>query len=104
VYEPEPMGVPAAPNASRVRGRLLSIEPGEEGQGTIWKVKVDASLDVDKLPNFARAHIGKVIEIIVPPDCRHKVVRGYNIEARVAYDGDERGGAFFLIENDVRKL
>ena len=104
MYEPEPMGVQAAPNESRVRGRLLSITPGEAGQGTTWKLKVEKSLDVDDLPNFARAHTGKTIEILIPPELKHHLAKGDAIEARVCYDGDERGGAFFLIDGDVRKL
>ena len=101
---PESLGVPAAPNASRVRGRLVSIRPGPEGQGAIWEIAVAESEDVDNLPNFGRVQIGRTISVYVHPGSSHALAENDAVEARVAFQGDERGGAFFLIEDDARRL
>lgn len=72
--------------------------------GYVWKVKVDGSSDVDHLPNLTRAYIGKVMTIYVHPDVQKQLAKTSTIEARVSFQGDEHGGAFFLLDDDVRKL
>lgn len=100
----EQSGVPAAPNESKVRGRIVDIEPGPEGIGSIWKVEVNESLDVGILPNFTRAYIGKVISIFIHPNMKETLKVSDWVEARISFQGDERCGAFFLIDDDVHKL
>lgn len=101
---PDAFGVPAEPNASRIRGRLVSIRPGPEGQGATWEIVVAASDDVENMRNFGRAHVGLTITVYVPPGSRHRLAANDALEARVTFQGDERGGAFFLIEDDARRL
>jgi hypothetical protein len=43
-------GAPVVPNASRVEGTLLAIEPEPDGVGSVWKIAVERSDDVEGLP------------------------------------------------------
>lgn len=95
---------PMVPNASRVRGRLIGIEPEPDGNGANWEIALDEAQDVDGLPNFARAYTGQVIQVYVHPELQTDVSEKDRLEARVSYRGDERGGRFALVEDDVRKL
>ena len=104
VQRQRPFGVPAAPNESTIRGRLLDIQPGPEGLGFIWKVEVTESQDIDQLPNFTRPYVGQCLSIYVHPDMKKSVQEADLIEARLFFQGDESGGAFFLCDDDVRKL
>ena len=100
----QPRGVPAAPNESVVRGTVVEIEAGPDGVGSIWKVHVDETHDVGQLRNLTRAHIGETIVIYVHPDMRKEFTAGDTIEVNVSFQGDERGGAFFLMGDKVHKL
>ena len=97
-------GVPVVPNASKVRGSLVRIKPEPGGRGSIWEITVDEARDIEGLPNFARAHIGEMIQVYVHQELLHKLAESDELEARIAYRGDERGGRFVLIEDDVHKL
>ena len=97
-------GAQVVPNASRVRGRLVQVQPEPDGYGSVWEVAVDESLDIDGLPNFTRAHVGKTIPVYVHPELEHELTEKDKMEARVTFRGDERGGRFVLTEDDVRKL
>ena len=96
--------VPVVPNAAVVRGRLTRIRSETDTAGTTWDVVVEAADDADNLPNFARAYVGKAIEVVVRPDTSPDLAEGDALEARVAFRGDERGGRFILIQDDARKL
>jgi len=98
-----PRAVPAVPNASKVRGKLLKAERDPDG-GWLWHVAMDDSQDVPGLPNFTRSYIGRVIDIysrlspsVIPHD-------GSRVEAKVSYRGDERGGLFLLSGDELRNL
>jgi hypothetical protein len=97
-------GVNVAPNESKVRGKIVKIEPGPEGVGSIWRIEVTETQDVNNLPNFARRHIGKVISVFVHPEMKKEVRESDLIEAQISFQGDERGGAFFLINDNVNRL
>jgi hypothetical protein len=97
-------GVPAAPNESKIRGEILKIQRGPDGPGYIWEVKVNESEDSGGARNFARAYVGKPISIYIHPDMKKKFKENDSIEARIFFQGDERSGAFFLIDDDVHKL
>ena len=97
-------GAQVKPNASKVRGKLVGIKPEPDGYGANWEIAVDEANDVDDLPNFARSHIGKVIDVYVHPELKSDLIEKDNLEVRVTYRGDERGGRFALIDNDVHKL
>ncbi len=99
--EPQRFGVNVAPNECKVRGKVIKIEPGPEGLGTIWRVEVSEAQDVDNLPNFARRHVGKLVSILVHPKMKKEVKESDLIEAHVSFQGDARSGAFFLINDDV---
>jgi len=96
--------VSAVPNESTIHGKLIDMMSGPGGIGYIWKVKVDGSSDVDHLPNLTRGHIGEVITIYVHPGLTKQLAAADTIEARVSFQGNEQGGAFFLLDDDVRKL
>jgi hypothetical protein len=96
--------VSVVPNASRVRGQLLHIGPDRGGRGSLWEVKVKEARDVPGMPNFAVAHVGKAINIYVHPELKSPLKAGDTLEARVAYRGDERGGEFAIVDDDVRRL
>jgi hypothetical protein len=102
--ESKGFNVTAIPNESKIYGQIIDITSGPEGMGYVWKVKVDGSSDVNNLPNLTRIHIGKVITIYVHPGLKKQLVKADTIEARVSFQGDEQGGAFFLLDDDVRKL
>jgi hypothetical protein len=97
-------GVSAAPNACQVKGELLSKKKGPDGRSEIWKVKVEAAENVDELPNFAESRVGEVITVIIPPDTKHRLAKGDRLKARLAFEGNEHGGEFFLQGGQVRKL
>lgn len=97
-------GVPAAPNESIVCGKLVEIRTGPDGVGSIWTVHVDEARDVGELPNFSRPHVGKSIVIYVHPEMRKEFEAGDTVEVNVSFQGDEHGGAFFLMGEKVRKV
>jgi len=92
------------PNASKVRGEIISIRPEPDGFGSNWKIAVAEAKDVDNLPNFARPYVGQIISVYIHPELKHNLSEKDQLEARVTYRGDERGGRFALVEDDVRKL
>jgi hypothetical protein len=104
VDETKGFNVTTIPNESKIHGQLIDITSGPGGMGYVWKVKVDGSSDVDNLPNLTRAHVGKIITIYVHPGLTKQLATADTIEARVSFQGDEQGGAFFLLGDDVRKL
>lgn len=99
-----PRGISAAPNESIVRGRIGRVEPLPEGVGARWDLEVTASEPVGAHPDFARARIGTSIRIYVHPGVTQHFEPGEVIEARVTYQGDERGGAFFVKGDAVRRV
>jgi hypothetical protein len=100
----DPPRVQAAPNASRIRGTVTGVRPHPAGAGTVWEVAVDKVDSVAGLANLAGRHEGGIIEIQVHPEAPVDVQPRDKIEAQVTYVGDERGGAFFLQENDIRRI
>lgn len=100
----QPRGVPAAPNESIACGKLVEIGAGPDGMGSIWTVHVDEARDVGGLPNFTREHVGETITIYVHPDMKKEFKAGDTVEVNISFQGDERGGAFFLLGEKVHKL
>ena len=99
-----PSAVPVVPNASRVRGKLVRITPEPGGRGSVWEIAVHEAGDIEGMPNFARDQVGQTIQVYVHPQLQHDLAQADQCEARVAFRGDERGGRFVLVEDDVRKL
>jgi hypothetical protein len=95
---------PVVPNASRVHGKLVHIRPDPAGDGAIWELAVAEALDVDGLPNFVATATGQTISVYVHAGLRTAFREADLVEARVAYRGDQRGGRFALVEDDVRRL
>lgn len=103
MYErPDTYGVPAAPNECVVRGHVKSVGPSPEGEGRLWGLEVEEADDVSGMRNFAR--VGEEISVFVPPGEAKGIKKGDRVEAHVSYEGDERGGTFFLKEGRARKL
>ena len=101
---PRLSGAPVVPNAGKVIGRLLRITPEPTGHGSVWEIAVEDSRDVDDLPNFTKSHVGGAISVYVHPQLKHDLSETDRLEARVAFRGDERGGRFVLVDDDLRKL
>jgi hypothetical protein len=97
-------GVNAAPNESKIRGKIVKIDPGPEGLGSIWTIEVSETEDIDNLPNFARRYVGKLISVLVHPEMKKEIKEFDIIEAHLTFQGDERGGEFFLIDDKVRHV
>jgi len=101
---PDAYGVPAAPNECVVRGPVKSNRPSPEGAGRLWEMTVEETDDVEGRRNFARARVGEEISVLVPPGEAKGVKKGDRVEARLSYEGDERGGTFILKEGGARRL
>jgi hypothetical protein len=99
-----PAAVPVVPNASQIRGRLLQIQPEQGSGGAVWTIAVDEADDVEGMPNFARAHVGQPIEVYVHPELHPALAERDPLEARVAFRGDEQGGRFVIVNDDLHKL
>jgi len=97
-----PPGVRAAPNESRITGTVVAVD--KSSVGTRWTVRIDTAEGTDKLPNFAHRHIGGTVQIDVPPNFGKSIDRNDRIAATICYEGDEGGGALFLVNLDARKL
>ena len=97
-------GVNVAPNESKIRGKIVKIDPGPEGLGSIWTIEVSETEDIDNLPNFARRHVGKLIPVLIHPEMKKEIKESDLIEAHITFQGDESGGEFFLIDDNVRHL
>src|SRR3954470_13138604 len=95
---PDTYGVPAAPNESVVRGTINSVGPALEGEGHVWKLKVEETEDVEGMRNFARTRVGETVSVLVPPGEAKSIKKGDRVEARLSYEGDEHGGTFILKE------
>ena len=73
------------------------------GEGADWELEVTAVEDVPGARNFARDRAGSVLDLFVPSQPPGlNVVVGDIIRARVAFQGDERGGRFVLVD-DLQK-
>ncbi len=101
--ESKSYGVPAAPNESVVRGRVLRVQPAPGGTGTVWDVELEEAECVGDLANLAQSRVGECISIYVHPDLKVEIKEGDLIEARIFFEGDERGGVFFLKGQDVHR-
>lgn len=97
-------GISVVPNASQVRGMVKHIVPDGNGRGSIWEIAVDETCDVDGLPNFAQAYVGTTIHTYVHPKLHPPIAENDKVQARVAFCGDERGGRFVLIDDDIQRL
>jgi hypothetical protein len=97
-------GVPAKPNEARVRGKLLRAAPAGDGRGSLWDLALDEAHDIEGLPNFARSYVGRTISVYAQRDLPAGAAASDRLEAHVAWRGDERGGRFVLVDDDVRKL
>ncbi len=100
---PQPSGVPAIPNASVVHGRVVAVKPEPDGYGTVLDIAVDEASGLDGMADFVGGHIGQTIRVYAHPEFRVGVGEGAEVEARVAFRGDARGGRFALIDG-VREL
>ncbi len=95
--------VPAAPNESVVRGKVLRVQPAPGGVGTVWDVEIQEAEDAGNLANLALSRVGECLPIYVHPDLKVEIKEGDLIEARIFFEGDERGGVFFLKGEDVHR-
>ncbi len=93
---------PVVPNASLVFGVLARIRPAPGGD-CVWEIDVTEARDVEGLANFVAPYRGKQLAVHVRAGLVSPVRELDVIEARVAFRGDERGGRFVLVGDNVRK-
>jgi len=96
--------ISVVPNASQVRGTLKHIVPEGSGRGFTWEIAVDETCDIDGLPNFAQAYVGTTIHAYIHPRLHIPIAENDQVQARVAFRGDEHGGRFILIDDDIQRL
>ncbi len=94
--------VQAAPNESKIQGKIVKIKKDLESMAEIWQVKIEKSFDVKGMLNFTKSRLGDSIKIYVPLDKESKFKEGNFIEAIVTYQGDETGGVFFIAGNNIK--
>jgi hypothetical protein len=99
-----PSSVQAAPNQSLVIGKILSIAPLKDEPGFIWEILVEEVESERKMADFAANRKGLRIEVLVRPDFEHNMKAGDKISARITFQGDERGGTFFLVKDEAQKI
>jgi hypothetical protein len=91
------------PNAARIRGKILHILPEADGFGAIWEVAIRDVQDVPGFTNFARSYRGDTVSLFVNPGLQARATAHDRIAAKVAFRGDERGGRFVVLDDDLRK-
>jgi hypothetical protein len=94
--------VQAAPNKSRIRGKVVKIVKDKKLGAKLWQVKVEESYDVNGMPNFTKSRVGDFIKIYTAIDDKSAVKVGEGIEISVTYQADETGGVFFIADNDAQ--
>ena len=99
---PPGAGVPAAPNESWIRGRIVSVRPAPGGVGAVWEIELTESRAEGSMHDLARSRVGTGITVYVHPGLRLHPRTGMTVEARVRFQGDETGGAFFVMGQDAR--
>jgi hypothetical protein len=91
------------PNAGRIRGEIVRIQPEADGFGSIWEVALREVQDVRGFANFARGYLGGTVALYVQPGLQDRAAVHDSISAKVAFRGDERGGRFVVLDDEVRK-
>ncbi len=98
-----PARVPVMPNAGRIRGQVVRIQPEPDGFGATWEVLVRDVQDVPGLANFARSYHGGTLPLFVHPGLQDRAAVHDSISAQVAFRGGERGGRFVVLDDDLHK-
>lgn len=104
--EPNPAGVPAAPNATELTGKILCVQ---EVQASALSIKPDQPLylivvqvtnaqTVTGLADRLAGSEGSVILVFSTTEVSTQIT-GQTLRARVTYRGDEYGGAYWVEEN-----
>jgi hypothetical protein len=98
-----PARAPVMPNAGRIRGEIVRIQPEADGFGSTWVVSVRDVKDVPGVANFARSYLGGTFALYVHPGLQDRAAVHETITATVAFRGDERGGRFVVLDDDLQK-
>jgi hypothetical protein len=96
--------VQAAPNESKIQGKIVKINKDTESMSQVWDVKIEKSVDVKGMPNFTKSRLGNSVKIYLPLDIKGKFKKGDLIEASVTFQGDEAGGVFFAVDDEIQKV
>jgi hypothetical protein len=91
------------PNAGRIRGEILHVLPEADRFGAVWQVAIRDVQDVPGFTNFARSYLGNTISLFVHPGLQDRATAHDRIAAKVAFRGDERGGRFVVLDDDLQK-
>ena len=98
-----PARAPVMPNAGRIRGQVVSVRPEADGRGTTWEVAIRDVQDVPGMANFARSYQGGTVALFVHPGLTGRAGVHDTITAKVAFRGDEHGGRFVVVDDDLHK-
>ncbi len=86
-----------AENRAKVTGTILEIAPAEAGTMRLH-VKIQASEDVEGLPNRTKDLVDQEADLFIPEANMPAVGPGDRFEAQVSLSGDESGGRLTVIE------
>jgi hypothetical protein len=92
-------GMPAVDNRSKVTAKLIDSAADPDSAGyTRLHVLVLASEDVEKMQNFTRKLINTEADLYVETAKLPALKAGDQFVATVAYNGDENGGKYMVVE------
>jgi hypothetical protein len=91
-----PRAVPVVANAARVRATIVDTRADSNGR-RVSHLKVNRADDVHGLPNFVKSNVGQVIEVLLPGKSAGDVGTSDEVEAQLAYRGNEHGRRFVVI-------
>jgi hypothetical protein len=94
---------PVMPNAGRIRAQVLRIQPEADGFGSTWEVSVQDVKDVPGFANFARSYLDSTLALYVHSGLQGRAAVHDTIAAEIAFRGDERGGRFVVLDDDLQK-
>jgi hypothetical protein len=99
----KPARAPVIPNSGRISGEIVQIQPEADGFGSTWEVSVRDVEDVPGFTNFARSYLHGTLALYVHPGLQDWAVVHDHIVAKVTFRGDERGGRFVVVDDDLHK-
>ncbi len=97
---PSPGGrAPAIKNYSLVSGSVLQVSP-VAGNSTLVRMmmKIISTAHVENYPSFTDDKVGQEMEVLLDSTLAEKAAAGNNVQIKVTYRGDERGGGFYGTE------
>ncbi len=97
---PSPGGrAPAIKNYSLVTGSVLQVSPvAEDSTLDRLVMEITSTAHVENYPSFTDDKVGQEMEILLDSTLAETAAAGNNVQIKVTYRGDERGGGFYGTE------